>query len=401
MLLADELPYALTANEKTPRLIPELQALTQWHQQQCSAYQHLISAQWPEYAINRTALPMQSSAQPSDLAHLPYLAVRLFKQLELRSIPSAEIFKTLYSSGTTGTPSRIFLDRNSAAMQSKILVKIMQHWLGKARLPMLILDHPGVISNRSSFSARGAGIQGLSFMGRNHCYALNDDMSLNWPALTQFVETYAEGPVLLFGFTFMVWQHFLQALKQSKRRLNLPHGILLHSGGWKKLEEQAVSNADFKQTVADLTGISRVHNFYGMVEQIGAIFVECSAGHLHCPVYADVLVRRPGTWQVADVGESGVLQLLSTLPHSYPGHSILTEDRAQLLGEDNCSCGLPGKYFRILGRLPQAEARGCSDTFAPSIQSATEPTAPTEVPATMQAVVQTEMNTDVQAGAVP
>jgi hypothetical protein len=120
-------------------------------------------------------------------------------------------------------------------------------------------------------------------------------------------------------------------------------------------------------------------------------------------VYADVLVRRPGTWQVADVGESGVLQLLSTLPRSYPGHSILTEDRAQLLGEDNCSCGLPGKYFRILGRLPQAEARGCSDTFTPSIRSATmtaSPTDdPTEVPITLQAVVQTELNTDVQAGA--
>ena len=143
---------------------------------------------------------------------------------------------------------------------------------------------------------------------------------------------------------------------------------MLHSGGWKKLEDQAVSNAQFKQTVTELTGIRRVHNFYGMVEQIGAIFVECSSGHLHCPVYADVLVRRPGSWQVAGVGETGVLQLLSTLPRSYPGHSLLTEDRAQLLGEDNCSCGLPGKYFRILGRLPQAEARGCSDTFSPAIQ---------------------------------
>lgn len=397
MYLADELPYGLTAGEKTPRFIAELQALTLWHQQHCQAYQRMVTAQWPEFAFHETA-PL--SALP-ELAELPFIAVRLFKQLALHSVPVDQVFKTLYSSGTTGQPSRVFLDRDSAALQSKILVKIMQHWLGKARLPMLILDHPGVISNRSSFSARGAGIQGLSFMGRNHCYALNDDMSLNWPALTQFVDTYAKGPVLLFGFTFMVWQHFLQALKQSKRRLDMPHGILLHSGGWKKLEEQAVSNMHFKQTVADLTGITRVHNFYGMVEQIGAIFVECNAGHLHCPVYADVLVRRPGTWQVADVGESGVLQLLSTLPRSYPGHSILTEDRAQLLGEDNCSCGLPGKYFRILGRLPQAEARGCSDTFAPTSPSATEPVSPTEVPAKMQAVVQTEMISDVQAGAAP
>jgi len=364
MLLADELPYALMAAAKTPRLLAELQALTLWHQQHCPAYRQLVMAQWPEFSVNSG----DSQQSAGNLAQLPYLAVRLFKQLELRSVATEAVFKTLYSSGTTGTPSRIFLDRDSAAVQSKILVKIMQHWLGKARLPMLILDHPGVISDRSSFSARGAGIQGLSFMGRNHCYAFNADMSLNWPALEQFVDNYGDGPVLLFGFTFMVWQHLLHALKQSGRRIHLPEGILLHSGGWKKLEDQAVSNQQFKQTVAELTGITRVHNFYGMVEQIGAIFVECSSGHLHCPVYADVLVRRPGSWEVADVGETGVLQLLSTLPRSYPGHSLLTEDRALLLGEDNCSCGLPGKYFRILGRLPQAEARGCSDTFAPAIQ---------------------------------
>ena len=56
--------------------------------------------------------------------------------------------------------------------------------------------------------------------------------------------------------------------------------------------------------------------------------------------------------------------MVSVLPHSYPGHSILTEDEGLILGEDDCPCGRKGKYIKILGRMKNAEIRGCSDTYA-------------------------------------
>jgi hypothetical protein len=376
MLLELE-PYQVEHGQKQALLSAELTHLTQHHQHHCGHYARLLAAQWPDMAWST----------PKSVAELPYLSVRLFKQLHLQSIADADVFKTLYSSGTTGTPSRIALDSATAALQSKILVKIMQQWIGKARQPMLIIDHPSVIKDRQNFSARGAGIQGLSFMGRNHCFALNDDMSINWPALTEFCDKFSAGPVLVFGFTFMVWQSFIQQLKQQGKQLHLPHGVLLHSGGWKKLQDIAVDNPSFKSAVYDTCGIARVHNFYGMVEQVGAIFVECQHGHLHCPSYADVLVRRPHDWSVADVGEEGVLQLLSNIPKSYPGHSLLTEDRGVLLGEDDCPCGKKGKYFHVLGRLAQAEARGCSDTF--SMPESERAPAATDVNTTASSAVRT------------
>jgi hypothetical protein len=64
------------------------------------------------------------------------------------------------------------------------------------------------------------------------------------------------------------------------------------------------------------------------------------------------------------MGSTGLIQVLSVLPKSYPGHSLLTEDLGTILGQDDCSCGWNGKYFKVLGRIPQAELRGCSDTFA-------------------------------------
>ncbi len=345
-------PYTVDAEQKRTLLLKELNTLVLHHRKHCQAYDNLLKAY---------GLP--DNWQAGHVEEIPPLAVALFKSLTLKSIPEAEIFKTLYSSGTTGTPSKIVLDRDTAALQTQVLVKIMQQWLGKDRLPMLIIDHERVIKDRQSFSARGAGIQGLSFMGRNHTYALREDMSLNLEAIRDFCRRFKDQPVFLFGFTFMVWQYFLMALAEQDLRLDLSQGILLHSGGWKKLADKAVDNSIFKNQVSEYLRISKVHNFYGMVEQIGAVFVECEQGHLHCPSYTDILVRKPGNWEPADVGETGILELLSILPRSYPGHAILSEDQGIWLGEDDCPCGRLGRYFSVLGRLPKAEARGCSDTF--------------------------------------
>ena len=66
---------------------------------------------------------------------------------------------------------------------------------------------------------------------------------------------------------------------------------------------------------------------------------------------------------ICDKGEVGLIQLMSALPDGYPGHNILSEDLGRLIGEDDCPCGRMGKTFLVLGRMKNAEARGCSDTY--------------------------------------
>ena len=101
-----------------------------------------------------------------------------------------------------------------------------------------------------------------------------------------------------------------------------------------------------------------------MVEQTGTIYMECEYGHLHSSVFSDVIVRRVKDFSIASPEEEGLIQVVSILPKSYPGHSLLTEDCGALLGEDDCPCGRKGKYFKIYGRIKNAEIRGCSDTYA-------------------------------------
>jgi phenylacetate-coenzyme A ligase PaaK-like adenylate-forming protein len=126
-----------------------------------------------------------------------------------------------------------------------------------------------------------------------------------------------------------------------------------------------VDRETFKRTVAEVTGIATVCNYYGMIEQTGSIFIECDQGVLHASVFSDVMVRDAETFAVQPPGKAGLLQLVSLLPTSYPGHSILTEDTGEVVRVDGCPCGRTGTCFRVYGRIKNAEVRGCSDTYAP------------------------------------
>lgn len=346
-------PYDLKRDAKRGVLADMLGALTERHAQACPAYQRVLSA----LSYQPKALPLPEE--------VPFLPVRMFKQHELCSVPPEQVQKVLTSSGTSSQAvSRIYLDKETAVGQSRTLASIVKNFIGSKRLPMILVDSQNVLKNRQSFSARGAGLLGLMIFGRDHFYLLDDHMRVRWDELQEFLAKYESEPVLLFGFTFMVWQHLYQESVRHGRPLCLDGGILIHSGGWKKLVDLQVSNEIFKEKLREQLGITRVYNFYGMVEQVGSIFMECEAGHLHAPNFADVIIRDEVSLQPCSIGQAGIVQVLSVLPHSYPGHSLLTEDVGVLLGEDDCRCGRLGKYFRIDGRIPAAELRGCSDTYA-------------------------------------
>jgi hypothetical protein len=100
-----------------------------------------------------------------------------------------------------------------------------------------------------------------------------------------------------------------------------------------------------------------------MVEQIGTILLEGPGGLLFPPNFADVIVRDTRTFEPAAVGQPGLVQVLSLLPHSYPGHSVLTEDLGVVETVSDSNEGWAGNGIRILGRLPRSELRGCSDVM--------------------------------------
>ncbi|MGX8796253.1 LuxE/PaaK family acyltransferase [Fusibacter sp. JL298sf-3] len=350
--LFERAPYSMRQTEKEAFYQEALVPLTQSHYENCAPYRRLLDA-----------LGFDPS-NPHPVADIPFLPVRLFKEYELLSVDRSDIVKTMTSSGTSGQQvSKIFLDRTTAAHQTKTLVKIVSDFLGKKRLPLLIVDTKAVVKNRQLFSARGSGILGFSMMGHDVTYALDEDMALDIPAVTAFLERHRDEKIFLFGFTYIVWAHLYKAVKEQNLSLDLSNALLIHGGGFKKLAEESVDNAAYKAALESALGIKEVYNYYGMVEQTGSIFMGCAHDRLHASNYSDIIIRRPEDFAPCAIGEKGLIELVSLLPESYPGHCLLSEDVGELLGVDDCPCGRNGKTFKIHGRIAKAEVRGCSDTY--------------------------------------
>ena len=347
----NEEPYSRNNKKKEKEFLNILLQLREHHLENCLKYNKLNKNF--DYKI------------PESLSSYPMLPVRLFKYDNVHSLPEEKIFKTLTSSGTSGQePSKIYLDNFTARRQTKTLSKILSDVMPMARMPMIIIDFQDVRSSRNKFNARAAGVGGFSMFGKKPIYAFDENNQLNLEAIDQYIEDNAGLPIFLFGFTFVVWKHFISELKRLNKKIIFPEkSLLIHGGGWKKIEHESVSQSEFKNIFEEHTGIKKIVNYYGMVEQVGSIFTECSEGYYHTTNYNDILIRDESNFKPLEYGQTGLIQLFSILPTSYPGHSILTEDLGIAHGIDNCKCGKNGKYFSIVGRQAQSEPRGCSDVI--------------------------------------
>lgn len=308
--------------------------------------------------------------QAKCIADFPPLPVTVFKHFALRTCAENEVVRELHSSGTTGQmPSRIFLDKATLHRQRRALIAILQSYLGSQRRPYLVLDVPEAAAAEGALTARGAAIRGLENFAAQTVYGMrtvDGKPQLDMDAVEQFAAQHGRSPVLVFGFTFLIWSVALPALEAAGTRLGLEQSTVFHGGGWKKLKEQQVSKDEFNTRAAQMFGCrpERVLDFYGMVEQVGSIFVDCEAGHKHPPNFATVIIRDPLTFRQQPIGKEGLIEVVSLLPGSYPGQALLTEDQGIIHAIDDCPCGRKDVAFRFTSRVERTEPRGCGDVLA-------------------------------------
>lgn len=322
-------------------------------------FHHLTKSSFYRLISERLFKPVEHD---SNLISFPFVPAQMFKEFDLRSIEEVDVYKILRSSGTSGRPSKIFLDRETASFQSKTLVKLGSPFLGKKRLPMVVFDPETIVERGQGYSARGAAINGFKLFSSKTFFLVDQNDCIRFHEFEEFVDKNSDLPLLFFGFTFRVWEIIAKGdLDKLRAVLDRIKGkTIIHGGGWKKLTNVAVTNTAYDTFLKDRLGFDHILQYYGLIEQVGSLFFSCPSGFFHETEFSKVCIRDTVSLEPVEDGVQGCIQLMSLVPKSYPGHSILTEDMGEVVKGD-CPCGNNNRRFLISGRFVKSEVRGCSN----------------------------------------
>ena len=226
--LINQNAYSLNLDQKYQYLKKNLNFLTSFHYKKSRFYKNYLKG--INYNIKKY----------NDINEIPFLPVRLFKEFDFLSIKRKNIYKTLLSSGTTSNIlSKIYLDKDNALNQIKVLQKIFYNLIGNSRLPMLVIDRQNKGIDRYKFNASTAAINGFSIFANEIIYLLDENYNINYKKLYKFLKKNKKNKFMIFGFTSNIYLYFIKKLNNKKQFKNaFVNSLLIHGGGWKKIEEK-------------------------------------------------------------------------------------------------------------------------------------------------------------------
>ncbi len=332
-------PFSIKKKVKTKKFLAGVKILNSLHYGENHIYKNMI---------DRLDIFKNNSLEGQ-----PFLPVSIFKDIDFFTAKKSKITTIATSSGTSGSNvSKIFLDKENSINQYRVLQKILFDFFGNKKYPMLFLSHN--IEKNPNINAKVAAINGFSSLANKKFYALDYNNHLNKRSIKEFLDLKTQK--ILFGFTHEIYKFFFN----KKISGNFNNTIIIHGGGWKKLENRKIKKKIFNSEIKKILSLKKIINYYGMIEQTGSIFMECDYGYFHTSIFSEILVR-DANFELEQNSKAGIIQVFSLLPVSYPGHNIVTEDIGIIIGEDSCKCGRRGKYFKILGRVKDTEVRGCAN----------------------------------------
>lgn len=347
-----ESPFNYNINEKNELLRGSLKLNLLHQYENCIPFRRLLDKK--RFNLNNNF----------ELEDIPYIPVTIFKDYELKSVKEELIVRKLTSSATTSqSPSQIFIDKNTRQNQMRSLVWILTYFLGKKKMPYLIMDiDPNEKKGDFEISARGAAIRGFLIGASKSHFCMNNKLEIDYEKFSTMIKKFdkTNEKFVLFGYTYIMYLNVALEMQKRGEKLNLKNCIIMHIGGWKKLYEQKVSKEKFNNVLVETFNVKKenILDVYGFTEQLGTVYVSRGDGMKEVPRISKVIVRDPYTLEVLQDNQEGLLQFLNPIPYSYPGLSVLTDDLGIKETINN------KEYFEITGRAKNSEIRGCGDILS-------------------------------------
>ena len=289
---------------------------------------------------------------------LPPVPARAFRERGLVSRgPAQAVFRT---SGTTGGGTERGEHRvpDLSLYHASLLPNFEAHLLPDGTgLPMLsLIPSPREVPDSSLSHMIGVVEAELASETR---YFVDRDGRLDEHGLRSALGD-AEGagdPVLVVGTAF-AFVHLLDALAKEGRRFRLPDGSRVMETGGFKGRSRTVPREELYAAIDSRLGIppDRIVNEYGMTELLSQFYEPVLTGGArlhHPPPWVRTRVADPATLEPLAPGCEGLLCHFD-LANLGSVCCVLTED----LGVEPPEA--EGHGFRVLGRNPGAEPRGCS-----------------------------------------
>lgn len=365
-------PFVTPVEDKNGLLLEALQLAYRHHYDSCDGYRR--------FCDRRSLGPQTVFTRIEDLPYLPVQAFKRFSD-QLTSVNAGDVKTRLQSSATSGVPSTILVDAITAKRQVRALVSVLSASLGSTRRPFLIMDVDPRGSASAAVGARSAAVKGFLNLAREAHYFIEDHSGALSFTRERFEEALSSSierdePLVVFGFTYVLYSTVVLPLLEAGLSFDLPRGSkVAHIGGWKKLEDSKVDKEQFNDAMSRAfnVGVGDVIDYYGFTEQMGVTYPDGADGLKCTPVFSDIVVRDPVSFEPLADGNEGLLEFVTPMPHSYPGIAVLTDDLGVIERRGTNADGWNGTLFRVTGRAKNAEVRGCGDIMASRVAAAPAP----------------------------
>lgn len=281
-------------------------------------------------------------ASVKDITAIPFLPIQFFKT---HTIQSGEFIpeKVFESSGTTGTDKSKHPVK-SLSWYKSIFRSSFEHLLGNPDPYCWLGLLPGYLERPDSSLVYMTD----SFI-KDSLHPLSGFHLHNFEALNSILsELEAAGqPTLLLGVSF--------ALLDFAERfpMQLKHTIVMETGGMKGRKEELPKEA-LHRLLKDAFGVKTIYSEYGMTELMSQAY-STGNGRYASPPWMKILIRSEDNPLLVEQNSplknsQGAINIID-LANIHSCSFIATDDLGKIHSDGT---------FEILGRLDQADIRGCS-----------------------------------------